>query len=1273
MDDYLRKGEFRFHPNQYPLSSGLRLIEASAGTGKTFALSHLVLRLITEAQLNIKEILVVTFTDSAASELRGRICRRLESALDGLEAMKSEREYQAPDAVLAEWLEFNQSSNVVRSRYIGSLLEALEGLESADITTIHGFCRRTLTRDVLESPDVINPVMEGEGKELAIEVCHDYWHQQILEMDVDDFRGLNDAGITLDNLIKLVLKLDNDPSLGLEVDDECFDVSEKVANQFINNLENRWNEFLSEWCLKGKELELSLRSKSQQWRSWGCIDTKPFSPKPRKNRYELLDNWIKEISSKNNNFRSNTCFSYGLVRDQDLLVKYYHPAVFCEVASRSGDDQFQLICPKLQKAIASLVDDPAEQVWRHALQWCLTKLEERRRTRGAITYSGLLKVVDQGLNILEAGESESSNQSNLLNSIRLRYRAALVDEFQDTDPLQWRILTKAFADSKSHLLLMVGDPKQAIYRFRGGSLGVYMNVREKVDRIDVLLENFRTTPDLMRSLNSLFSTGLRYSDLHVPSLNSSASEENIFPSSSQKHLQLITFDSLDGEKSNIAETSTSKTKLEERIPLAVSNAVLDLLNFEDNRLSPNDICLLVSRHDQANDLRIALGSVGLPTRLVSSGDVFQSEAAYVLQCFLDCIARPGHSGSLRLVACSALYQWNASMLEEAEKNGGLDGLAQRFSYLARNFSRLGLLGCLAEDLESWKIADLSDRGRLLGDLQQCAQLVQEAIHVNAFDPASAAVWLRRERLQPTNSIPENRQPQSDLEESAISIVTVHRSKGLEYKVVICPYLWQAPLPSKDPLLRFEKGNCWRLSLNRSWGKGLEAASEWEKASFQEAERLAYVAMTRARSLLILLWARGERQEGNPLAGFLFGPESFNQSIDNLSHEKMINWLNQQKVEITFLNANVKETKQRWSSASLQGGLSIGAVPSRALDVTWSRSSYSSWTRDKNSCNVRAHPSPIELEDGRDSDQSKDFDNTTSLELLQNESASLPAELQRSQKGPLCEFPQGSIAGDCLHRILERLDFRLSLKNSYSVDVIEEELRRVGFHQDLLPLVQEGLGRVLNIPMGGVLGDLKFNQLTQDRRIHELSFDIPIAHEGSAISSSDLSRIFKEDSSSRFSDAYAASVSELNFLSSGFLTGSIDLVFADHADPSLARWWVADWKSNWIGQKDEQGKSLCCGPFFYSDEAMERQMLLHHYPLQAHIYLVALHRFLRWRLPNYDPKRNLGGYLYVFLRGIPDINEIVGIDSPGFVPGFFMEQVSLSRILLLDSFFREGQK
>ena len=1202
----------RFEPNQYPLDAGVRLLEASAGTGKTFALAHLVLRLVTERKLNLKELLVVTFTEAAAAELRDRIGRRLNDALQALlqhQANDTSAQTDSPprDAVLEEWLALHGQDPNTRRTIASNLLEALEGLERADITTIHGFCRRSLRRQALQNGTAMEVCLDDDNHHLSQEVAYDYWEKQVLALPADDVSGLLHAGLSADQLSHALRRLDSDCAVRIAGTEGVDAPDRPLIECFDHWLQSSWTAFEAEWERNGHALETALRNCATEWRSQGQTDTKPYSPKPKKDRASELSAWISQ-----QNDTQPLRISYGDVRNQRLLGDYFHPGSFSKTARRCSETNPSLPQPPLQKAIAALWDGPAEKVWRHALSQGLQTLAARRAQQGVISFSGLLDALDP-----KATEVESQRW---LAPIQQRYRVALIDEFQDTDPLQWRLLQACFA-TPEHLLLMVGDPKQAIYRFRGGDLNTYKQARQTADRVDNLLDNRRTTPSLMEAMNQWMAPGLTLSNLEVPRVTPCASSLPLNLLEGEQPLQLIEIESDD------PDTPPTRTALETTIPPLVARQALHLLD-SDPSLTPSDLCILVSRHRQAEAVREQLARRGLPSRLVSPGDVLSTTGATELQHLLDALATPADGGRLRRLACSALMQWTSRQLQDAETNGDLDRLSGQLRNLQDELPFLGLLGCLSQLLEGRMLADLSSRGRLLGDIQQCARLVQDAMHRQGLDLGSAADWLRRQRLQPIEPTPDIRQPHSDLAESAVAVVTVHRSKGLQYPVVICPYLWQAPADSKGPLWRNppnDPDGTWQVALNPHWDRGHKAAEQDQYDSAAEAERLAYVALTRAERHLVVFWVAAAGQDANPLASWVKALSMLEEPLTS-RHVPPLD-----------------TTQQFWRPTARLETLQLSDVPRRTLDRSWGRSSYSAWISSQ-----KGHHKPVPA-DPRNLEEGRDIDAVADTEAPEGQADSV------DQKGPLAEFPKGPGAGDCLHRILEQVSFQGPADQAPNQVVVAEELGRAGIDLEHSDAVISALNTVLTAPLGGPLKSLKLSDLGAGRRLHELSFDLPVAQQGKPVRSAGLAHAFEADSSHRFGTHYAQSLRQLDIRSRGFLTGSIDLVFTDGDDPATARWWVADWKSNWIGERDDTGRDIACGPRHYSQDAMEEQMLSHHYPLQAHLYLLALDRYLRWRLDGYDPERHLGGYAYVFLRGI----------RPEGGSGVVIEPAPLTRIRRLD--------
>ncbi|MEY2645084.1 MAG: hypothetical protein RLZZ611_1733 [Cyanobacteriota bacterium] len=1236
-----------FEANALPLTPGIRLLEASAGTGKTFALAHLVLRLVSEGPrpLAIEQLLVVTFTEAAAAELRDRIARRLQEALLLLEAaaLPSSQSVQAvpprrePDHPLADWLAAQGADPDPALR--GRLLLALEQLDRADITTIHGFCRRTLQRQALEAGLGPAVALEQRAAERRAQIVHDYWQQQVLPLPTGQLQGLLAHRLDPARLEKLLLALDGDPALELDPLPSGLEAEQPLAPQLMALWIERWQRFAQLWQRDAAELEPAFCAIAAEAKPLLSSIT-PYRIKPKPDKQATVQTWLDGL---------NGAPDHAAVLAVSELRKYFHPGNIGKLCAAIG---CRLPQEPLLTAIADLVDGPAELLLLHFAHWGRAELARRRERSGEMSYGQLLEGLDPGETDgdSDGGGSGERQPTPLLAAVAQRYRAALIDEFQDTDPIQWRILQRAFTGSPPrHLLVMVGDPKQAIYRFRGGELATYRLAAAEAERAGScysLMENRRSSEGLIAGLNALMEPGLVASGLDVPTVLCRARSGRLTLPPEEKPLQLLPLEPEGLE----AQVAAHCQQLLERGLALVAAGEAD----EGGRpLQPGDLCLLVNRHSEAEALRVALEQRGLPSRLVSRGDVFASEGAAALQRLLDALAAPGDLGRLRLLAASPLLAWPAAEIAAASVERW-DGLADDLARLAEQLPRQGITAVLGQLLGSGTLAGLALRGRALADLQQAAELVQEEMHRQGLSVTAAGDWLRNLRLQEDRELPEAHVCRSDAAESAIAVVTVHRSKGLEYPVVICPYLWRGP---RQPRAGSDGvGRRWRppgsarprfdLHLSPHWGVGRSAAQQHQEAELQEAERRAYVACTRASHLLVLGWPGDAAAEaGNPLNA----------------------WLQQDGLPLQQLAA-AQPPSHRWQTPAPEGALELGPIPERALDTSWGRASYSAWAH-------AGTPLPPEANDeGRDNDAlSHDGNDPETLAELKPEGDPIDpgAAANWPALGPLAHFPRGAGPGDALHRMLEQIDYP-TLAAAEELEgvraVVLRELERAALAVELVDDVLAGLRQLVLSPLGGALGDGRLADLEPGSWLNELNFDLPLAvQEGRLVRGSGLAAVFERHPQGRFGAAYSRQLQGLNVASRGFLTGSIDLVFR-----SEGRWWVADWKSNWLGQRDSRGEVIRCGPADYSEAAMEGLMLTNHYPLQAHLYLVALHRYLRWRLPGYDPERDLGGYAYIFVRGVPGPVAAGARNAGGAVPGVLVERAPVPRLLALDALLREGQ-
>ena len=1277
-----------FEANSFPLDPGVRLLEASAGTGKTFALAHLVLRLISEEQLELRRLLVVTFTEAAAAELRDRIGRRLQEALDVLE--RTEDSDGDGDAVLLDWRRRRGPGphDQLRAR----LLLALEELDGADITTIHGFCYRNLSRHALEAGRPPDPELETDSDTTLQQVAHDYWQQQVLPLPMALLGGLGQKQVNPERVRQLVASLDGDPALDLEPLPTELNLDHPLAEQLPALWRQRWDHFQDLWQAHSRTLIEDFLSAAAEWHGLG-VTSKIYPRRFGKDRCEPVESLIAAGGTEGD---------YRAVAADPLLNGLFHPGSFCQEARKAEGEGRPIRLPQaaLMEAVAALVDGPAELVLLHAGHWGLRELRRRRRQMGRISFSQLLEDLDPGEElaraasepaaaarpnaeglpaaaVLAAEEAVAAGQTlaapapeqpsvnPLLDQIGQRYDVALVDEFQDTDPIQWRILRRCFAGG-GHRLVMVGDPKQAIYRFRGGDLATYLAAKATASPCYELGTNYRSTAPLVAAFNGLMhGPGLRRSGLEVPEVRAQRSGP------AGPALELIW---LGGER-EAGEKPIAKGVLERQlapwIAAHTANLIEEACELADGenqrRLGPDDLCLLVSDRYQAEALRAALERQGIASRLVSRLDVLATPAATALQRLLDALADPADANRLRLLAATPLLGWSAQTIGEAEASVW-SGLAGRLQQLGQRVPVQGLLGVLAELLEPQVLARLWRQGRLLADLQQVAALVQERLHSEQQGLAATADWLRRLRLDPERSVPEEHLAHSDREQGVVSVVTVHASKGLEYPVVICPYLWQGPgdgrrgrpvrwLPPGQSRPRLD------IRLNPHWGLGYEANRQHRQAEEQERERLAYVAATRACQRLVLAWGPAAGQQTNPLFSWLFEPaelpaagdDPYRTRSDGDWRQLLEEGLAKRGLAIRVLDPPPPRLERLRRQRDDGPALGCGPVPTGGFERLWGRSSYTSWTRNSHA----SGPMAVPIDADRDTEDPSPEPALAATAAGETETSGERASWP--DQGPLADFPRGAAAGDCLHRILERLDFGQAVAQASNRAVVTAELQRAGLRPVPLEPVLDGLEQLRLTPFGGELGPLRIADLGANERLHEMGFDLTLGE----VRARDLAAAFHGHPGGSVAAGYGRQLAGLPIHSRGFLTGSIDLIFQSSAEGGEERrWWVADWKSNWLGRRDPEGRPQACGPSHYGQAAMAELMAANHYVLQAHLYLVALHRYLGWRLKGYEPRCHLGGFAYVFLRGTPGAEGVRAL--PGTVPGMLVDRPPLGRILALDA-------
>lgn len=1112
-----------------PLDHGTKaLIEANAGTGKTWNIQNLYLRLLLEQGWLPAEILVVTFTEAATAELRDRIRANIAAALAHLVSNVSD-----DDPAIAQIV--TQATSVNQGKDLAlHLRRALAAFDEAGIFTIHGFCQRSLTRYAFDTQANFDCELKPPLKELIRECVVDFMQSEIVQGNLLPFT-LNEY------LAHATLLLDSVDAI--EFGPETSD----VVKSFEELRDAIKNSALPKNQKKIKEQFADLQSMLSQQPGIEKFDTKTV---------EFLEKIAKNNTAK---------------RDAPALVD-------------AISDYLEQ--PKLQSL----------EKLRDYLRNGQHGFAARKSQRNLMEYNDLLTNMREAL--------KAGAHCPLAQLLRQQWRAALIDEFQDTDSTQFTIFRTIF-DHPDSLLYVIGDPKQAIYGFRGGDIHAYLAAREGVDPNNQfsLSQNYRSAAALIEGINTLFNQpNLFGSTTGGNSISYQASTsgrapartllQNGSPATAPLRLLWCTGDD-QGEAIGKTEAEAAITKL------FVAKIAQDLSSNSEYRfreadgsekaLSPGDIAILVVTHKQAATMQRHLRKLNIPSVIYKSGNIFASEDAQHLYWVLKAMLEPNRPRSVKAALltpwCGITHQELPRVSEEGLKNddGATIEHADRFAACGALWHKYGVLRALTKMLEHYDsytlLAQLPTCERRITNLRHLSELVHQKERTESLSPPDLLKWLQGEIDEP-NPEDELHEQRMESDSRAVTILTIHKSKGLQFPLTYLPYL--CLLEVKDPTR--SKHN-WVVSIDTHGSRRkvcpLSAkAQEGHKSAYvndEEAEnmRLLYVAMTRAEHACTMMVSDKFNSSSKPIEGATkqLVPSSPSDgsgiSVETFSLTEML---------------NIGSPKYRPSCA---GEVLVAPPEAPALESNWSILSYSGMVQHGGT-----RPILLKPDAGSDEVVAEDTSETTD-----------------SLKG-------GTAAGLCLHAILEQLDFT-HVKADCWPDVNDEKLIKKAaidfgvfkgdlqtnepIYRRITELIGNTLRRALPTTGGSTAATFALTDITKDntRREWEFYFNVPQAVKLDNLKELGLS--FRASSDKRC----------------GVMTGSIDLLFR-HGE----RYWFADWKSDNLVD--------------YSCDGLEIAMRERNYLFQAIVYAVALHKHLQQTLgANYDFEKHFGGGLYYFVRGITD--------------------------------------
>ena len=869
-------------------------------------------------------------------------------------------------------------------------------------------------------------------------------------------------------------------------------------------------------------------------------------------------------------------------------------------------------------------------------------------------------------------------------ALQARFRLVMIDEFQDTDHVQWDIFRSAFLEGPRPLtMVVVGDPKQSIYRFRSAELSAYLAARDRADAITSLDTNRRSDGEVLDGLDTLFA-GYEFGDPRVafqPVKPAPGRETGVSATASTPGVPAV-------EIRSLAPTlATNEARACARDDL-VAEVVRLLESGSASRAS--DIGVLVRSNADATRYVGALAAAGVPAASSSNDSVLDSPAALQWRILLSALERPSSPGRARAAAMGWFVGLAAHELDALDDDG-MGELAERLRRWALSLSDGGLAQLMSQVrggglLE--RVLGQSGGERDLTDLDHVQELMQGAVASRPVG-ASALLAVLDDLTTPGPADEEELAPELlarriDRDDDTVKVLTVHRAKGLEFPVVLCPTLWTARAKRQGPPHaqmgggRLIDTNCIRREKP---GKGGSVFTPVEKCDKDERagedSRLLYVALTRAKHRLVLWWSPAAVTKNSfPPLGDLFAHSLGADPGDELDVEALAV---RSGGSIAVTSVPERPTAAVLGRNAADRPVLAVAQARRVLDRTWRIWSFSAM-KAMAEANVLSSgdldpedgvvggngvaaaddgatdgPEPAVGASGAEPDAGGGVDEPSVDEVAAaHEQGRLGTDMGPGREVTLLQgAPGGTGFGRLVHTVLERVDFAadddqvLHDLRERSAELLRH--RRLPITPDALA---EGLLVALRTPLGGCMGARRLVDLERSDRLDELGFDLPLAGLDAGAIAEVLARHLPDDDPLRpwFTDAANGA---LAVDVAGLLTGSIDLV-ARTAD---GRYWLADYKTNFLPDGE------------YGPDAMATAMGHHGYPLQATLYLVALHRFLRWRLRGYDPDRHLDGAAYLFLRGMGA--PAVGAEAPE-APGIVWWRPPTVAILELDRLLATGR-
>jgi exodeoxyribonuclease V beta subunit len=1204
-------------PLNLPLS-GVRLVEASAGTGKTFTIATLYLRLILERGLMPERVVVATFTRAATAELAMRLRKRLRMAAEILRAENPARvrdgedgETQATRAVIAQALAGNDAETLEERARAAEL-----AMDTAVIGTLHAFCNRCLSEFGFETGrPPIEPELLEDARALQREIIEDFW--RVCSTDADAARLLAETWRTPDALAKQVCDprwrgrcVGNAPELQASARDSKAPREEILARlDAIRNAIAGWDDAALQAALKELADCIShsgaRRTRAQglhELRAWAQsgIAADLLSAGARKALKDLSEAELEKLASCRRRPEGPV---YAAIADLDQNIK---------------------VLEKLEReARAKLLLDARAYLER--------ELPARMKALGMIGH-------DQAVDELAAALEDPRRGARAVRAIRERWPVALVDEFQDTDPQQWKILKKLFAHDGGALVL-VGDPKQAIYGFRGGDVHAWLMAKNDAQGEPLRLdESQRAGVGVNAAINALFSredafveAGIAHEDVHsAPRVAQRALLVDGQPASGLQIWRLPTPEPTGKGKPKLHNKGDAQSRIEAACVAQIVDwlegvrAGRVLLREGDGgtrELRARDIAVLVDSNREARSMQRALSRAGVPAASCLRASVYASEEAGDLRLLLEALRDPADAPRARAARASLLVGDDASAVARTCSDGAaMDALLTETAEWAALVQRHGPLPLLHRLIAQAapRLRALPGGDRRVANYLQLAELLQDDYAACFGIDDLCEMYARALRRSADDTDADAVRLRLDTDAQAVQVATVHAAKGLEYSVVLLPCAASGHASNKNgrkpALTWYHQGNTACVTIGNEIDPAIETRARQE--ALGEEVRKFYVGVTRARAACVLPWGCVKQADETALHWLLYaaGREAPLDFGESACEQVLAELVARGKGHVAVVPP--PEASANRLSKPQPGVTQIRAAEFHdAIERDWKIWSFSRLVRGDARGN-ESDPAP----GSGDAAAAADGD-TVSLTNMppRGRIPRLTPFIAVGVDGiPRLDFGRptlgGARFGTAVHAALERADFD-AWRDADEIpkdqhDLIARSLRAQGLPEPGTVSIERAVMQVADCMHGALNVRLECGarlcNVPSQRRRAEMEFHLRLAPARADALFALLHRHGYQHGRSGFG------VARLQ----GLLTGIMDLVFEHDG-----RYHLIDWKTNLLPA--------------YDADALRAAIAAHDYDLQYLLYVLALHRWLRSVLPGYDYDAHIGDVYYLFVRDLRD--------------------------------------